>query len=116
MGFASAKSLAAEGSAIAKAIAVAETIYNTQKAVMAAMTLPPPMNAIQAGITGVMGAAAVAKILSTNPEGVEGGGGGGVGGGGGAVATPPAPQMMSGSFDFTSSQNGLEILRRRATI
>ena len=135
MGFASAKSLAAEGSALAKAIAVAETIYNTQVGIMAAMKLAPPYNFIQAGLTGVMGAASISKILSTNPEGVSGGGsGGGVGGGGGAVATPPSPQMMSGSFDLTggqaveptrayvvsdditSSQNGLEIIRRRATI
>ena len=87
MGFASAKGLAKEGSAAAKAIGVAETIYNTQAAIMEAMKLPPPFNAIQAGITGVMGAAAISKILSTNPE--SGGGGGGGGGatiiGGGAI-------------------------------
>jgi hypothetical protein len=132
MGFASAKGLAKEGSAAAKAIGVAETIYNTQAAIMQAMKLPPPFNAIQAGITGVMGAAAVAKILSTNPE--NGGGGGGGGGASAASGGTPAPQMMSGAFDLTggvapepvqafvltdemtNSQNQLANIRRRATI
>jgi hypothetical protein len=134
MGFASAKSLAAEGSALAKAVAVAETIYNTQVGIMAAMKLPPPYNVIQAAITGVMGTASVAKILSTNPEGVSGGGSSGGGGVSSTSAAPPAPEMMSGSFDLTggqpveptrayvvsdditNNQNGLEIIRRRATI
>ena len=133
MGFASAKELAAEGSALAKAIGVAETIYNTQVGIMQAMKLPPPMNTIQAGITGAMGAVAVAKILSTNPEGISGGGGGG-GISGGAAPQTPAPEMMSGAFtlsggqeveparayvvsdDITNNQNKLAIIRRRATI
>ena len=131
MGFASAQSLAKEGSAAAKAIGVAETIYNTQAAIMQAMKLPPPYNMIQAGMTGVMGAAAVAKILSTNPES---GGGGGGGGASAASGGTPAPQMMSGAFDLTggvapepvqafvltdsmtNSQNQLANIRRRATI
>ena len=129
MGFSSAKSLAKEGSAMAKAIGVAETIYNTQAAIMQAMKLPPPFNAIQAGLTGVMGAAAVAKILSTNPTS-----GGGSASGGATPSSAPAPQMMSGAFDIsggvapepleayvitdkmTSSQNQLANIRRRATI
>tara|TARA_R110000824_G_scaffold121987_1_gene278598 strand:+ start:8861 stop:10300 length:1440 start_codon:yes stop_codon:yes gene_type:complete len=133
MGFASAKGLAKEGTAAAKAIAVAETIYNTQQSIMAAMKLPPPYNAIQAGLAGVMGAAAVAKIISTNPEG-GGGAGGGVGALGAAGGGTPAPQMMSGAFDLsggeapdairafvitdemTSSQDQLANIRRRATI
>lgn len=129
MGFSTAASLAKEGSATAKAIGVAETIYNTQTAIMAAMKLPPPFNAIQAGLTGVMGATAIAKILSTNPED----GGGSLSGGATATNTP-APQMMSGAFDLsggvapdpvqafvvtdamTNSQNQLANIRRRATI
>ena len=130
MGFAAGKALAKEGSVVAQAIGVAETIYNTQTAIMQAMKLPPPFNAIQAGITGVMGAAAIAKIMSTNPDG---------GGGGGGVTSPPSvqtpsPQMMSGAFDIsggvapeptrayvvtdemTNSQNQLANIRRRATI
>ena len=131
MGFTSAKSLAAEGSELAKAIAIAETIYNTQVGIMAAMKLPAPYNAIQAGITGMMGVASITKIMSTNPGNGGGGGGGGVSS---PSAIPPAPEMMSGSFDLTggqpveptrayvvsdditNSQDGLAIIRRRATI
>jgi len=130
MGFKAGKALAKEGSVAAKGIAVAETIYNTQAAIMQAMKLPPPFNTIQAVATGIMGATSIQKILSTNPEG---------GGGGGSVSTPttpatPAPQMMSGAFDLsgglepeptrayvvtdemTNSQNQLANIRRRATI
>ena len=130
MGFKAGKALAKEGSVAAKGIAVAETIYNTQAAIMQAMKLPPPFNTIQAVATGIMGATSIQKILSTNPEG--GGGGGSVS----APATPatPAPQMMSGAFDLsgglepeptrayvvtdemTNSQNQLANIRRRATI
>ena len=130
MGFKVGKELAKEGSVAAKGIAVAETIYNTQAAIMQAMKLPPPFNTIQAVATGIMGATSIQKILSTNPEGV--GGGGSVS----APATPatPAPQMMSGAFDLsggiepkptrayvvtdemTNSQNQLANIRRRATI
>ena len=129
MGFAAGKALAKEGSAAAKAIGVAETIYNTQAAIMQAMKLPPPFNAIQAGLTGVMGAAAVAKIMSTNPTS-----GGGSATGGATPTSTPAPQMMSGAFDISggvapeaskayvvtdemsSSQAQLANIRRRATI
>ena len=130
MGFAAGKALAKEGSVVAKGIAVAETIYNTQAAIMQAMKLPPPFNTIQAVATGIMGATSIQKILSTNPDG--GGGGGSVS----APATPatPSPQMMSGAFDLsgglepeptrayvvtdemTNSQNQLANIRRRATI
>ena len=130
LGFAAGKALAKEGSQMAKAIGVAETIYNTQAAIMQAMKLPPPFNAIQAGLTGVMGAAAVAKILSTNPTS----GGGSASGGATPSSSTPAPQMMSGAFDISggvapeatkayvvtdemsNSQNQLANIRRRATI
>ena len=130
MGFDAASSLAKEGSVVAKGIAVARTVYNTQQAIMNAMaTVPAPWNIAQSVATGVMGAAAIQKILSANPEGGGGGGGGAV-----ATPTPPAPEMMSGAFtlsggqaveptrayvvsdDITDSQNALAIIRRRATI
>ena len=81
--------------------------------------------------TGVMGATALAKIMSTDPSGAGASAGGGGGGGGGAT---PAPQMMSGAFELgggiepeptrafvvtdemTNSQNQLANIRRRATI
>ena len=130
MGFDAASSLAKEGSVVSKGIAVARTVYNTQQAIMNAMaTVPAPWNIAQSVATGVMGAAAIQKILSANPEGGGGGGGGAV-----ATPTPPAPEMMSGAFtlsggqaveptrayvvsdDITDSQNALAIIRRRATI
>lgn len=130
MGFDAASSLAKEGSVVAKGIAVARTVYNTQQAIMNAMaTVPAPWNIAQSIATGVMGAAAIQKILSANPEG-----GGAGGGGAAATPTPPAPEMMSGAFtlsggqaveparayvvsdDITNNQNKLAIIRRRATI
>ena len=127
MGFAAAKSIGGENAAIQQGIAVAETIYNTQQAMMKAMTLPPPYGQIQAALTGIMGAKAIQTILSTSPSS------GSVGGGAVATATPDA-QMMSGSFSLgqgqevqpmqayvlsdsiTNNQNKLAIIRRRATI
>jgi len=130
MGFDAASSLAKEGSVVAKGIAVARTVYNTQQAIMNAMaTVPAPWNIAQSIATGVMGAASIQKILSANPEG---GGGGGVNAS--VPAAPPAPEMMSGAFtlgggqaveparayvvsdDITNNQNKLAIIRRRATI
>jgi len=131
MGFDAAEALAGESDAAAKAVAVARTIYNTQQAIMNTMAVvPPPFNTIQAVATGVMGAAAIKKILSTSPSNASGGGGATVSGGG-----TPAPQMTSGQFtlggdvmqpepvqafvvtdDMTNSQNKLANIRRRATI
>jgi hypothetical protein len=132
MGFQAASMFAEEGSAAAKGIAVAQTIFNTQQAIMKAMAdVPAPMNFIQSALAAAMGAKSIQTIMSTDPSGKGGGGGGG---GGGAGAAPPAPQMMSGAFDLsgvtepepvkafvvtdemTSSQNQLANIRRRATI
>ena len=127
--------LAGENLEAGKAVAVAETIFNTQQGIMAAMgatsvadkLLPFPVRLANAIGVGVMGASAVKTILSTNPGSTD-------------VSVPtvqsntPAPQMMSGAFeltggqevqpmqayvvsdDITDSQNGLAIIRRRATI
>ena len=128
--------LAGENVAAGKAIAVAETIFNTQQGIMAAMgatsvadkLLPFPLRLANAIGVGIMGASAVKTILSTNPGS---GDSGSVPSAGGAT---PSPQMMSGAFelgggqeiepvqayvvsdDITDSQNSLEIIRRRATI
>ena len=130
--------LAGENLEAGKAVAVAETIFNTQQGIMAAMgatsvadkLLPFPLRLANAIGVGLMGASAVKTILSTS-AGSGGGGGGGVPS---ASSVPPAPQMMSGAFeleggqevepqrayvvsdDITDSQNGLAIIRRRATI
>ena len=129
--------LAGENVEAGKAIAVAETIFNTQQGIMAAMgatsvadkLLPFPMRLANAIGVGLMGANAVKTILSTSPSG-----GGGGGGSAGAAPQTPAPQMMSGQFELgggvapeaiktfvvademTSSQNQLANIRRRATI
>ena len=130
MGFAAAKQLAGENEEAAKAVAVAQTIFNTQQGIMKAMAdVPYPLNIAQAIATGVMGATSIQKILSTSSSSASGGG---------SVSAPaparPAPQMMSGAFDLsgglepeptrayvvtdemTNSQNQLANIRRRATI
>ena len=130
-GFSAAEKLAGESEGAQKAVAVAKTIYSTQQAIMNTMAnVPAPFNLIQAVGTGVMGAAAIQKILSTSSSNATAGGGAASGGGGGT----PAPEMMSGAFDLsgvnapepvqayvvtddmTNSQNKLETIRRRATI
>ena len=137
-GFGAAAAMAGENVALSKGVAAAQTIYNTQQGIMAAMgatsvadkLLPYPIRLANAIATGVMGAAALSKIMSTNPTSGAGGGGGAAVASGGT----PAPQMMSGAFDLTggvepeamrayvvtdemtSSQNQLANIRRRATI
>tara|TARA_R110002020_G_scaffold42598_3_gene124592 strand:+ start:1334 stop:2749 length:1416 start_codon:yes stop_codon:yes gene_type:complete len=133
MGFSAAQAIAGENDKASKAIAVAQTIYNTQQAIMNAMAnVPAPFNVVQAVAAGVMGAASVNSILSTSP--------GSGSGGGGSVPKPnvataqPSPQMMSGAFelsntaapepmqayvvsdDITNNQDKLAAIRRRATI
>ena len=130
MGFQVAGKLAKENSVAAKGIAIAGTIFNTQQSIMKAMAdVPYPYNIVQSALNGIMGAQAIATIMSTNPTSPSGGGGGG----GGGSATP-APQMMSGAFDISggvapeatrayvvtdemsNSQAQLANIRRRATI
>ena len=135
--FGAAAAMAGENVALSKGFAIAQTIYNTQQGIMAAMgatsvadkLIPYPLRLANAIATGVMGTAAISKIMSTDPSSG--------GGGGGAVAAtpaPPAPEMMSGAFtlsggqeveptrayvvsdDITANQNKLAIIRRRATI
>jgi hypothetical protein len=136
-GFGVANALAGENVALSKGVAMAQTVFQTQQAIMAAMgatsvadkLLPYPIRLANAIGAGVMGAAALAKIASTSPTGA-----GASAGTPTATAQPPAPQMMSGAFeltggqevqpmqayvvsdDITDSQNGLAIIRRRATI
>lgn len=136
-GFGVANALAGENVALSKGVAMAQTVYQTQQAIMAAMgatsvadkLLPYPIRLANAIGAGVMGAAALAKIASTSPTGA-----GASTGTPTASAQPPAPQMLSGAFeltggqavepvqayvvsdDITNNQNKLAIIRRRATI
>ena len=139
LGFGAAAAMAGENAALSKGVAAAQTIYQTQQGIMAALgatsvgdkLLPYPVRLANAIATGVMGAAALAKIMTTNPT--QGGGGGGSSTVSGAAS--PAPQMTSGQFtlggdvmqpepvqafvvtdDMTNSQNKLANIRRRATI
>ena len=135
-GFGAAAAMAGENVALTKGIAAAQTIYNTQQCITAALAatsvgdklMPFPLRLANAISVGVMGAAALKNIMSTNPTGA------GAAGGGKVASLSPAPQMMSGAFDFTggvapeamrayvltdemtNSQNQLANIRRRATI
>ena len=118
-------SLAGDNKALAVGAAIMDTYVGANKAYA------------QGGVVGFVTAAAIVAaglknvqtILSTDVG--DGGGGGSVPS---ASSVPPAPQMMSGAFqleggqevepqrayvlsdDITDSQNGLAIIRRRATI
>ena len=136
-GFGAAAALAGENVALSKGVAAAQTIYNTQQGITAALAatsvgdklMPYPLRLANAISVGIMGAAALKNIMSTNPTGS------GIGGGGrGVASSSPAPQMMSGAFELTggvepdpiqafvltdemtNSQNQLANIRRRATI
>ena len=132
-----AKEIATEGSALSKAMAIADVtasgIEGVQNAFTTAQDSPytlinPAYPFIQAGLAGAFSAVQLAKIISGSPAG------GGGGGGASAVPSTPAPQMMSGAFDISggvapeatrayvvtdemsNSQNQLANIRRRATI
>ena len=131
---------AGEGTALAKAAAIAQATISGVQGVQNAFTSANANIGATAGsfgvypvtmaaLAGTFAAMNIAKIAS---GGKPGGGGGG--GGGGAAAAAPAPQMMSGAFDIsggtapepmkafvvtdemTNSQNQLSNIRRRATI
>ena len=118
-------SLAGDNKEMAAASAIIDTFVGANKAFA------------QGGVAGFITAAAVIAAGLANVQKIyatDVGGGGGGGGGAAAAAQPPAPQMMSGAFELTggqevqpiqayvvsdeitNSQNGLEIIRRRATI
>ena len=132
---------AGEGTALAKAAAIAQATISGVQGVQNAFTSANANIGATAGsfgvypvtmaaLAGTFAAMNIAKIAS----GGKPGGGGGGGGGGGAAAAAPAPQMMSGAFDIsggtapepmkafvvtdemTNSQNQLSNIRRRATI
>ena len=75
-GFGAAAAMAGENTALAKGVAAAQVVYNTQQGIMAAMgatsvadkLLPYPVRLVNAIATGIMGAAALSKIMSTTPS------------------------------------------------
>jgi hypothetical protein len=131
---------AGEGTALAKAAAIAQATISGVQGVQAAFTAANANVALtattvgaypitMAALAGVFAAANIAKIASGSPASASGGGGGAT-----AAATTPAPQMMSGAFELgggvkpepmkafvvtdemSNSQSQLANIRRRATI
>ena len=124
-GFELAKQLGGKNEKIQKGIAVSETIFNTQKAVMRALAdIPAPFGVAQAVLHGAMGAAAIKNILSESM---------------GSVDTPDTPDTIipatTGAFslggglpeqqavkayvvtdEMSDSQSQLSDIRRRSTI
>jgi hypothetical protein len=131
---------AGEGTALAKAAAIAQATISGVQGVQNAFTSANANVGATAGtfgaypvtmaaLAGVFAAANIAKIASGSPASASGGGGGAT-----AAATTPAPQMMSGAFELgggvkpepmkafvvtdemSNSQSQLANIRRRATI
>jgi hypothetical protein len=131
---------AGEGTALAKAAAIAQATISGVQGVQNAFTSANANVALtattvgaypitMAALAGVFAAANIAKIASGSPAS-----GGGGDGGATAAATTPAPQMMSGAFqlgggikpepmkafvvtdEMSNSQSQLANIRRRATI
>ena len=124
-GFELAKQLGGKNEKIQKGIAISETIFNTQKAVMRAVAdIPAPWGVAQAVLHGAMGAAAIKNILSESM---------------GSVDTPDTPDTIipatTGAFslggglpdqqavkayvvtdEMSNSQAQLSDIRRRSTI
>ena len=134
-------SAAGEGTALARAAAIAQATISGVQGVQNAFTSANANIGATAGtfgvypvtmaaLAGTFAAMNIAKIASGGKPGSGGSGGGG----GGASAAAPAPQMMSGAFDISggvapepvkafvlademsNSQNQLANIRRRATI
>jgi hypothetical protein len=77
-----------------KALAVASAIVNTAEGVSKALTVGPPVGFVLAGIVAAMGAAQIAKILSTEPGGGGGGGGVAVAGASGGLSAQAAATAL----------------------
>ena len=121
--------------AVSIGLAIVDTYQSAVAAYNNALAIPGAgivMAPIAAGLAVATGLANVAMIAGTDVG--DGGGGGGSISSGTLASAPPAPEMMSGSFDIsggvapepiqafvvtdemTSSQNQLANIRRRATI
>ena len=122
-----------------KAMAIVQATIDTYKSAQASYASLAGIPVVGPVLGGVAAAAAIVSGMA-NVKAIASAGGGG--GGGGNISAPaptatpqtPAPQMMSGAFeltggeeveptrayvvsdDITASQNGLEVIRRRATI
>ena len=97
-GFAAMNQLFAENAAMQKGLAVAETVWNTSKAIMGMLSVQPatPANFALAAATAVMGVAQIANILKTNPD---------EGGGGGSISVPSVPAINTSVNALETSPN-----------
>ena len=143
LGLQTVANAAGEGTALAKAAAIAQATISGVQGVQNAFTAANANIGATAGTFGaypVTMAALAGTFAAMNIAKIASGGGGGVtppstgGRGAGAAAATPAPQMMSGAFELsggvapeamkafvvtdemTNSQNQLANIRRRATI
>ena len=126
-----------EESAAGKAFAITQATIDTFQGANAAYSSMAKIPYVGPVLGGIAAAAAIASGLANVKAIASASSSGGGGGGGSAPSTsaaPPAPQMMSGAFELsggqevepvqayvvsdniTDSQNGLAIIRRRATI
>lgn len=125
-GFELAKQLGGKNEKIQKGIAVSETIFNTQKAVMRAIAdIPAPFGVAQAVLHGAMGAAAIKNILTESMGDVSGGGGTpetmtpattGAFSLGGGLPEQQAVKAFVVTDEMSDSQAQLSDIRRRSTI
>lgn len=125
-GFELAKQLGGKNEKIQKGIAVSETIFNTQKAVMRALAdIPAPFGVAQAVLHGAMGAAAIKNILTESMGDVSGGGGTpetmtpattGAFSLGGGLPEQQAVKAYVVTDEMSNSQAQLSDIRRRSTI
>ena len=127
-----------EETAAGKSAAIIQATIDTYQSANASYKSLSGIPVVGPVLGGIAAAAAVASGIA-NVKAIASTGGGGGGGSVSATtptasAVPPAPQMMSGAFqleggqevepqrayvvsdDITDSQNGLAIIRRRATI
>ena len=125
-GFELAKQLGGKNEKIQKGIAISETIFNTQKAVMRAVAdIRAPWGVAQAVLHGAMGAAAIKNILTESMGDVSGGGGTpetmtpattGAFSLGGGLPEQQAVKAYVVTDEMSNSQEQLSDIRRRSTI
>lgn len=98
-----------------KAAGIADAIVKTAQSIMAALTIPPPVGPILAGVNAATGALQIATIAATTFDGggptPRGPSGGGAGAGG--QAATPAPMVKAASTDRGPGYRGGAVYRHR---
>lgn len=98
-----------------KAAGIADAIVKTAQSIMAALTIPPPVGPILAGVNAATGALQIATIAATTFDGggptPRGPSGGGAGAGG--QAATPAPMVKAASTERGPGYRGGAVYRHR---